>query len=77
MIENLSRKIAMHGYRYKNHYAVLVEWAKQDAEKAGKSRAAPQNTRTSFRAQTMDTYQRMAEEIEKRQFEKTPQAVGG
>ena len=77
MIENLSRKIAMHGYRYKNHYTVLLEWAKQDEATNALKRAAPQDTRTSFRAQTMDTYLRMAEKIEKRQFEKTPQAVGG
>ena len=67
MIENLSRKIAMHGYRYKNHYVVLVEWAKEDMEKVAKQRTAPV-VAGSFRAQTMDTYQRMAEELEKRQF---------
>lgn len=32
-IESLSRKIAIHGYQYKNHYAVLVEWAEQDRAK--------------------------------------------
>ncbi len=34
MIENLSRKIAMHGYKYQNHYAVLLAWAENDAKKA-------------------------------------------
>ena len=44
-IENLSLSIASKGYKYKDHYATILNWARMDAEK---EKTAPKKTEESW-----------------------------
>ena len=37
LIENLSEGIASKGYKYKDHYATILSWARRDEQKGGQS----------------------------------------
>jgi hypothetical protein len=55
-IENLSAGIRSHDYKYKDHYATILTWARRDEKEAANNGSNKQNNKPSWRLPDRNSY---------------------